>query len=64
MNLPAPTALLMTGDDFRESLRAYRPRVYLDGRLVDSVADEPGFAPGINALAAALPGTMATSSRF
>ena len=51
MNLPAPTALLMTGDDFRESLRAYRPRVYLDGRLVDSVADEPGFAPGINALA-------------
>ena len=51
MNLPAPAALLMTGDDYRESLRAYRPRVYLDGRLVDSVADEPGFAPGINALA-------------
>ena len=51
MNLPAPAATLMTGDDYRESLRAYRPRVYLDGRLVDSVADEPGFAPGINALA-------------
>jgi 4-hydroxybutyryl-CoA dehydratase/vinylacetyl-CoA-Delta-isomerase len=41
----------MSGDDFRESLRRYKPRVFLDGRLVDNVVDERGFAPGINAIA-------------
>ena len=47
-----PTSVpLMTGDDYRESLRRYKPRVFLDGREVASVADEPGFAPGVNALA-------------
>ena len=51
MNAPDPTALLMSGDDFRESLRRYKPRVFLDGRQVDSVADERGFGPGINAIA-------------
>lgn len=51
MNAPAPAANLMSGSDFRESLRRYKPRVFLDGRLVDSVADERGFAPGINAIA-------------
>lgn len=51
MNAPAPSAQMMSGDDFRESLRRYRPRVFLDGRLVDSVADERGFGPGINAIA-------------
>jgi 4-hydroxybutyryl-CoA dehydratase / vinylacetyl-CoA-Delta-isomerase len=51
MNASPTSAALMSGQDYRESLRAYRPRVYLDGRPVDSVADEPGFAPGINALA-------------
>ena len=51
MNAPAPTATLMSGDDFRESLRRYKPRVFLDGRLVGSVADERGFGPGINAIA-------------
>ena len=51
MNAPAPAASLMSGSDFRESLRRYKPRVFLDGRLVDSVADERGFGPGINAIA-------------
>ena len=51
MNAPAPTTTLMSGDDFRESLRRYRPRVFLDGQLVESVADERGFGPGINAIA-------------
>ncbi|AEG92967.1 4-hydroxyphenylacetate 3-hydroxylase family protein [Ramlibacter tataouinensis] len=51
MNAPAPTALLMTGDDYRESLRRYRPTVFVDGRRVDSVADDPALRPGINAIA-------------
>ena len=51
MNAPAPNAMLMSGDDFRESLRRYKPRVFLDGQLVASVADERGFGPGINAIA-------------
>ncbi len=50
MNAPA-TAHLMSGDDYRESLRRYKPRVFLDGRRVDSVVDERGFGPGINAIA-------------
>lgn len=44
-------AELMSGDDYRESLRGYRPRVYVDGRQVESVADEPSLRPGVNALA-------------
>ena len=51
MNAPAFTATLMSGDDFRESLRRYKPRVFLDGQQVASVADERGFGPGINAIA-------------
>ena len=51
MNAPAPTAMLMSGDDFRESLRRYKPRVFLDGQRVESVVDERGFGPGINAIA-------------
>lgn len=49
--LSLPPAKLMSGDEYRESLRSYSPRVFLDGREVASVADEPGFAPGVNALA-------------
>ncbi len=41
----------MSGADFRESLRRYKPRVFLDGQQVVSVADERGFGPGINAIA-------------
>ena len=51
MNAPAPAGNLMSGADFRESLRRYKPRVFLDGRQVESVADERGFGPGVNAIA-------------
>lgn len=48
----APTsANLMSGAEYRESLRRLRPVVYVDGRLVESVADEPSLQPGVNALA-------------
>ena len=47
---PAPAAL-MTGADYRESLRRYKPTVYVDGQLVSSVADAPQLKPGVNALA-------------
>ena len=42
--------MLMTAADYRESLRAYRPRVFVNGAAVDSVADEPLLAPGVNAV--------------
>lgn len=43
--------MLMSGNQYRESLRRYRPRVYVNGRQVDSVADEPLLAPGANGVA-------------
>jgi 4-hydroxybutyryl-CoA dehydratase / vinylacetyl-CoA-Delta-isomerase len=46
-----PGASLMSGADYRESLRRYKPTVYVDGQLIESVADAPQFQPGINALA-------------
>lgn len=51
MNAPAAHAALMTGDDYRESLRRLRPRVFVDGRQVESIADDPQLQPGINAIA-------------
>lgn len=55
MNAPRSAATtpatLMSGGDYRESLRRRRPTVYVDGRRVESVADEPSLAPGVNALA-------------
>ncbi|MEM1260840.1 MAG: 4-hydroxyphenylacetate 3-hydroxylase N-terminal domain-containing protein [Pseudomonadota bacterium] len=42
--------MLMSADDYRESLRAYKPRVFVNGDQVDSVADEPRFEPGIRAV--------------
>jgi 4-hydroxybutyryl-CoA dehydratase/vinylacetyl-CoA-Delta-isomerase len=42
--------MLMTAADYRESLRAYRPRVFLNGRAVEHVVDEPLLAPGVNAV--------------
>jgi 4-hydroxybutyryl-CoA dehydratase/vinylacetyl-CoA-Delta-isomerase len=50
MNAPLSTAHLTSGADYRESLRRYRPTVFVDGRRVDSVADERAFQPGINAI--------------
>ena len=43
--------MLMSGADYRESLRRFSPRVYLNGAEVASVADEPLLAPGVDALA-------------
>lgn len=42
--------MLMTAAEYRESLRRYRPRVFVNGRAVTSVADEPLLAPGVNAV--------------
>ncbi len=42
--------MLMSAEGFRDSLRAYRPRVFVNGRRVECVADEPLLAPGINAV--------------
>ncbi|HTT11316.1 MAG TPA: 4-hydroxyphenylacetate 3-hydroxylase N-terminal domain-containing protein [Burkholderiaceae bacterium] len=51
MTTSAPAAYLMSGNDYRESLRRLAPQVYVDGRRVASVADEPALGPGINAIA-------------
>jgi 4-hydroxybutyryl-CoA dehydratase / vinylacetyl-CoA-Delta-isomerase len=40
----------MTSADYRESLRRYKPRVWVDGQSIESVADARQLAPGINAL--------------
>lgn len=42
--------MLMTSSDYRESLRAYKPRVFINGNAVESVPDEPLLQPGINAV--------------
>src|SRR5512132_676390 len=42
--------MLMSSAEYRESLRRYAPRVFLGGRAVESVADEPAFAPGLAAI--------------
>jgi 4-hydroxybutyryl-CoA dehydratase/vinylacetyl-CoA-Delta-isomerase len=54
MNAPLPAATdvaLMSGADYRESLRRRRPVVYIDGQRIESVADAPSLQPGVNALA-------------
>jgi 4-hydroxybutyryl-CoA dehydratase/vinylacetyl-CoA-Delta-isomerase len=57
MNAPEAAALaagststLMSSADYKESLRRLKPVVHVDGRQVESVADEPALAPGVNAL--------------
>ena len=42
--------MLMTAADYRESLRACKPRVFVNGQAVPSVVDEPLLAPGVNAV--------------
>jgi 4-hydroxybutyryl-CoA dehydratase/vinylacetyl-CoA-Delta-isomerase len=42
--------MLMSAQDYRESLRSYSPRVFIDGGQVDSVADDPRLAPGVAAV--------------
>lgn len=42
--------MLMSAADYRESLRRSDPVVFVNGRRIESVADDPVFAPGINAI--------------
>ena len=42
--------MLMSAEQYRQSLRAYKPRVFVDGLAVDSVADSAELAPGIAAI--------------
>jgi 4-hydroxybutyryl-CoA dehydratase/vinylacetyl-CoA-Delta-isomerase len=42
--------MLMTAADYRESLRRYSPKVFVNGDAVTCVADDPRLAPGINAV--------------
>ncbi len=42
--------MLMSADEYRESLRSYSPKVYCQGERVESVADDPRMAPGIAAV--------------
>jgi 4-hydroxybutyryl-CoA dehydratase/vinylacetyl-CoA-Delta-isomerase len=42
--------MLMSAADYRESLRRYSPRVFINGQRVESVADEPLLAPGVAAV--------------
>jgi 4-hydroxybutyryl-CoA dehydratase/vinylacetyl-CoA-Delta-isomerase len=39
--------MFMSSADYRDSRRGYTPRVFVNGRRVESVADEPLLAPGI-----------------
>jgi 4-hydroxybutyryl-CoA dehydratase/vinylacetyl-CoA-Delta-isomerase len=40
----------MNAAEYRESLRRCRPRVWVDGERIESVADAPQLQPGINAM--------------
>ena len=42
--------MLMSSAEYRESLRRLAPRVFVDGARIESVADAPELAPGINAV--------------
>ena len=46
----AAPAALMRSADYRESLRRYRPTVFVDGQRIESVADAPSLQPGIHAV--------------
>ena len=42
--------MLLDAEGYRESLRTYAPNVFVKGRKVDCVADDPELMPGINAV--------------
>lgn len=42
--------MLMSSADYRESLRRLNPVVFVNGERVESVADAPALAPGVNAI--------------
>ena len=45
------TGGLMDGEAYRASLRRHTPTVYVDGQLIECVAEAPSLQAGINALA-------------
>jgi 4-hydroxybutyryl-CoA dehydratase / vinylacetyl-CoA-Delta-isomerase len=53
---------MMTGKQYRESLRRLKPEVYYMGEKIESVADHPAFLPHVNA--AALTYDMAQAPEF
>lgn len=53
---------MMTGNQYRESLRQLKPEVYYLGQKIDSIVDHPTFVPHINA--AALTYDMALAAEF
>jgi 4-hydroxybutyryl-CoA dehydratase/vinylacetyl-CoA-Delta-isomerase len=42
--------MFMSGKDYRESLGAYKPSVYVNGRKVKSVAGDADLTPRMNAI--------------
>lgn len=42
--------MFMSATEYRDSLRRYKPRVFVNGERVPSVADDPRLLPGINAI--------------
>jgi 4-hydroxybutyryl-CoA dehydratase / vinylacetyl-CoA-Delta-isomerase len=43
--------MVMSGADYRESLRRCKPTVYVNGRQIESVADDSQLAAGIRGIA-------------
>lgn len=42
---------MMNGNEYRESLRKMKPVVYCNGRLIESIVDDPMTAPHVNSAA-------------
>jgi len=53
---------MMTGEQYRESLRQLKPEIYYMGEKIESVVDHPAFVPHVNA--AALTYEMAQAPEF
>ena len=53
---------MMTGQQYRESIRQLKPEIYFMGEKIESVADHPSFMPHVNA--AALTYEMAAAPEF
>lgn len=43
---------MKTKNEYVESLRRLKPKVYVDGKLIDNVPDEPSLRPGVNSVGA------------
>ncbi len=50
-SLTAFSNALLTGAEYRESLKSYSPAVFVDGKRIDRVETERSLQPGINAIA-------------